>query len=98
MEKNCHEVIIIGAGASGIGASRVLTERGVPHLILESRNRIGGRVHAWDFNGAKLELGARFVHSPQYSRNYMARFVEQNDWPTHSFQSQSTCLYYENKG
>lgn len=39
-----HDVIIIGAGISGIGASKVLTERKIPHLMIEARNRIGGRI------------------------------------------------------
>ncbi|MEM0943262.1 MAG: FAD-dependent oxidoreductase, partial [Pseudomonadota bacterium] len=50
------EVIVIGAGAAGIGAGLELTARGVPHLILEAANRVGGRAHtdktslpyAWD--------------------------------------------------
>lgn len=44
-----HEVIIIGAGVSGIGASKVLTEHNIPHLMLEARNRIGGRIAATTF-------------------------------------------------
>ena len=31
---NVHDVIIIGAGIAGIGASKKLTDYGVPHLIL----------------------------------------------------------------
>ena len=44
MENNCYEVIVIGAGISGIGASKTLTENNVPHLIIEARDRIGGRI------------------------------------------------------
>lgn len=44
-----HEVIIIGAGLSATSASRVLTDRGIPHLMLEARNRTGGRLHSATF-------------------------------------------------
>ena len=47
-------VIIIGAGISGIAASTILTQKGIKHIILESRNRIGGRILATDFNGDKI--------------------------------------------
>lgn len=39
-----QEVIIIGSGISGLGASKTLTQFGIPHIILESRDRIGGRI------------------------------------------------------
>ena len=44
MEK-IYDVIIIGAGISGIGASINLNKQGIEHLILEARDRIGGRIH-----------------------------------------------------
>ena len=44
MEQTGYDVIIIGAGMSGIGASMVLTQKNIPHLILEGRDRIGGRI------------------------------------------------------
>lgn len=34
MENDLYEVIVIGAGMSGIGASKKLTEKGIPHLML----------------------------------------------------------------
>jgi len=37
------EIIVVGAGAAGIGAGRELARLGVPFLILEAANRIGGR-------------------------------------------------------
>jgi cation diffusion facilitator CzcD-associated flavoprotein CzcO len=38
------EVAIIGAGISGLGASYQLSNSGIDHIIIESRNRIGGRI------------------------------------------------------
>jgi monoamine oxidase len=58
------DVIIIGAGAAGLGAARRLATAGVPVRIIEARNRVGGR--AWtarDPSGLPIELGCAWLHS-----------------------------------
>ncbi|KAL2634582.1 hypothetical protein R1flu_006061 [Riccia fluitans] len=56
------DVIIIGAGMSGIAAGKTLTENGITNfLILEATNRVGGRIRNSDFAGYKVELGANWV-------------------------------------
>ncbi len=43
------EVIIVGAGVSGIAAASRLYERGVRNfLVIEAEDRLGGRVHTVD--------------------------------------------------
>ena len=32
--KLVHEVIVIGAGLAGIGASKILTDKEIPHLMI----------------------------------------------------------------
>lgn len=58
------DALIIGAGAAGLAAARVLADVGCSLAILEARDRIGGRVHTIRPAGAALpiELGADFVH------------------------------------
>lgn len=58
------DVVIIGAGAAGLAAARELTGRGVRTVVLEARDRIGGRIHTiWDDAcPTPIELGAEFVH------------------------------------
>lgn len=57
-------VIVVGAGVAGLAAGRALREARVPFVILEARDRIGGRI--WTNRPRTLdvpvELGAEFTH------------------------------------
>lgn len=58
------DVIVIGAGAAGLAAALELAERSVGVIVLEGRDRIGGRV-MWQRVGSvdvPAELGAEFIH------------------------------------
>lgn len=56
------QVLILGAGASGIAAARELHDNGLTDfLILEGRPEIGGRMRAVDFAGVKVEVGANWI-------------------------------------
>ena len=57
-------ILVIGAGAAGLAAARVLTAAGRPVRILEARDRIGGRIHTLRHASLPLpiELGPEFVH------------------------------------
>src|SRR5260370_40266511 len=58
------DVAVIGAGAAGIGAARRLREAGVVSLlVLEARDRVGGRVNTIEPAGFPLERGAGWLHS-----------------------------------
>jgi monoamine oxidase len=58
------DVVIIGAGAAGLAAARDLTRRGIRTIVLEARDRVGGRIHTIRDVGSPtpIELGAEFVH------------------------------------
>jgi monoamine oxidase len=59
------DVIVIGAGAAGLGAARRLAAAGVPVRVVEARDRLGGR--AWTArdpsSGLPIELGCAWLHS-----------------------------------
>ncbi len=58
------DVAVIGAGAAGIGAARRLAEDGTHSvLVLEARERVGGRVHTIAPAGFALDRGAEWLHS-----------------------------------
>jgi monoamine oxidase len=57
------DVVILGAGMAGLTAARTLAERNVRVVVLEARDRIGGRVFTrMAEGGGSVELGAEFVH------------------------------------
>ena len=58
------KVIIIGAGLAGLSAATRLNELGFETLIIEARNRIGGRIHTDHSLGAPVDLGHAFLRSP----------------------------------
>ena len=57
-------VAIVGAGAAGLMAARELRRRGRSVVVLEARDRVGGRIFTVDDPQlpAAVELGAEFVH------------------------------------
>ncbi|HVJ21230.1 MAG TPA: FAD-dependent oxidoreductase [Polyangiaceae bacterium] len=54
-------VIVIGAGVAGLAAASSLRDHGVDVVVLEARDRIGGRV--WTEDG--VDLGAHWVHGTE---------------------------------
>jgi len=59
-----HDVIVIGAGAAGLAAARTLIDLGRDAIVLEARDRIGGR--AWTEStsfGFAIDRGCGWLHS-----------------------------------
>jgi monoamine oxidase len=58
------DVVVVGAGAAGLAAALSLAERGIRVIVVEGRDRVGGRVR-WQTVGSvavPAELGAEFIH------------------------------------
>ena len=60
------DVIVVGAGAAGLAATRRLVRCGARVLLLEARDRTGGRILRRPVNDlpVPVELGAEFIHGP----------------------------------
>ena len=60
------DVIVIGAGVSGLMAARYVATQGKSVIVLEARDRVGGRVLNHSIGGGHVtELGAQFVGPTQ---------------------------------
>lgn len=53
--------MIIGAGLAGLAAASELLEHGRNVIVLEARDRVGGRVFTQEFEGAPVDLGAGWL-------------------------------------
>jgi monoamine oxidase len=56
------DVIVIGGGIAGLEATRHLTQAGLHVILLEARDRLGGRIWTRHVDGYPVELGAEFIH------------------------------------
>lgn len=57
-----QDVIVIGAGLAGLTAARELGHAGRRVLLLEARDRLGGRAYTSHLGQSEVELGGAFVH------------------------------------
>lgn len=57
------EIAVVGAGAAGIAAARALTAQGKSVLVLEARDRVGGRAWTRNAGGYALDFGCGWLHS-----------------------------------
>ena len=56
-----HDAVVIGAGLSGLVAARELMREGLDVVVLEARNRPGGRTHTASVAGVTVDLGGEWV-------------------------------------
>ena len=57
-----HDVIVIGGGFAGVTAAREAALRGRSVLLLEARERLGGRTWTAQWAGREIEYGGAWVH------------------------------------
>src|SRR5207344_1430105 len=77
-------VIIIGAGMSGLLAAHRLQQAGVPFVILEKNDDVGGTWFENTYPGCRVD-------NPNHLYSYS--FAQRHDWPYH-FSTQDVLLEY----
>lgn len=71
------DVLVLGAGVAGLAAAVKLASSSVSVLVLEGRNRIGGRIHSVKVTNNQqtrlcLDLGAQWIHGDDATDNPVA--------------------------
>src|SRR6266516_3787764 len=69
-----ERVVVVGAGIAGLTVANALAHGGVECVVLDARNRIGGRLHTVDLAGSPVDLGGSWIHTPV--GNPMRAFAE----------------------
>lgn len=78
------DVVVIGAGIAGLTAARQLVRSGRSVVVLESRDRVGGRIWNHDLgHGHVSERGGAFVGSTQDHLQKLARELHVGTFPVY---------------
>ncbi|KAE8709979.1 putative polyamine oxidase 4 [Hibiscus syriacus] len=85
-------VIVIGAGMAGISAAHALHEASIQVTVLESRDRIGGRVHTNYSFGFPVDLGASWLHGVS-KENPLAPLISRLGLPLYRTSGDNSVLY-----
>jgi monoamine oxidase len=84
MDAHEADVIVVGAGLAGLAAARALLAGGAEPLVLEARDRVGGRTLNEDVGDGKVvEVGGEWVGPTQDRVAELARELEIDTFPTH---------------
>ena len=71
-----ERVVVVGAGAAGAAAARTLADAGIHVVVVEARDRVGGRIHSDRARG--VEFGAGWVHDTA-TRGYAVQRLLRRD-------------------
>ena len=86
-DSGTHEadVVVVGAGLAGLAAARRLVAQGVSVVVLEARERVGGRVENHDIgDGRVVEVGGQWIGPTQDRLAALARDLGVETFPTHA--------------
>ncbi len=81
-------VIVVGAGIAGLAAANALVHGGVEVVVVEARDRIGGRLHTVDLGGSAVDLGGSWIHTPEGNpMTALADLLEVSTTPVNPFEA-----------
>lgn len=83
-EADDYDVVVIGAGASGLYAAVRLQEHGLSVVVLEARDRVGGRLLSATVPGGSVDLGATWFWSNEPRINSLIASSDLTSFPQHT--------------
>jgi monoamine oxidase len=87
------DAVVVGAGFAGLAAARALAAGGAEVIVLEARDRVGGRtLNAEIGDGKVVEMGGQWVGPTQDRIAALAAEVGVETFPTHTDGSNLLCL------
>ncbi|XP_077584824.1 amine oxidase [flavin-containing] [Stigmatopora nigra] len=91
---NTYDVIVVGGGISGLSAAKLLRESGLNPVVLEARDRVGGRTFTARTPETKwVDLGGAYVGPTQ---NRLLRLAKQYGIKTYKVNEEEKLLHYVN--
>lgn len=75
-------VVVVGAGIAGLGAARALVHGGQSVVVLEARDRVGGRTATIDFAGGRFDVGGQWLAPQQHRMQALVRTYGLAMFPT----------------
>ncbi|MEA2411916.1 MAG: monoamine oxidase [Thermoleophilaceae bacterium] len=85
MEELDADVVIVGAGLAGLTAAREVQRQGASVVVLEARDRVGGRTLNHDLGDGKVvEVGGQWIGPGQDRLAVLARDMKVDTFATHS--------------
>jgi polyamine oxidase len=88
-----ERVVIIGAGMAGLTVANALRQASVDCVVLEARDRIGGRLHTVDLDGWPVDLGGSWIHMP--IGNPLRRLAQQAGVPCREADPLPAAIAYD---
>ncbi|XP_047456916.1 amine oxidase [flavin-containing] [Mugil cephalus] len=91
---NTYDVIVVGAGISGLSAAKLLKASGLNPVVLEARDRVGGRTFTVRNKETKwVDLGGAYIGPTQ---NRILRLAKEYDVKTYKVNEQESLVHYVN--
>jgi monoamine oxidase len=87
-------VLVIGAGVAGLAAAAELRSRGFDIVVIEARERIGGRIWTADLGGQPVDLGAQWIEGIE--KNPIFAFCQKHEIKTVPTNYKSATVYDSN--
>lgn len=78
------DVLVVGAGLSGLSAADALAAVGRDVVVWEARDRVGGRTLTEDVDGAAVDLGAQWLGPTQWRMHELVQRFGLATFPTHT--------------